>query len=85
MSGCTPVRTPATPHTKQSKSECPIEGSEKSLDISEQKQYLSLVVNLMYLSVVCRTDICFAVNNLAQFVSNSGKAHWWSVRNQQVD
>ena len=75
MSDCKPVSTPAIPHTKQSKSDCPIEGSEKSLDICEQKQYRSLVGNLMYLSVVSRPDICFAVYNLAQFVSNPGKAH----------
>ena len=52
MSDCKPVSTPAFPHTKHSKSYCPIEGSEKSLDICEQKQYRSLVANFMYLSVV---------------------------------
>ena len=80
MSDCKPVSTPAIPHTKQSKSDCPIEGSEKSLDICEQKQYRSLVGNLMYLSVVSRPDICFAVYNLAQFVSNLGKAHWCALK-----
>ena len=80
MSDCKPVSTPAIPHTKQSKSDCPIEGSEKSLDICEQKQYRSLVGNLMYLSVVSRPDICFAVYNLAQFVSNPGKAHWCALK-----
>ena len=73
MYDCKPVSTPAIPHTKQSKSGCPIEGSE--LDICEQKQYRSLVGNLMYLSVVSHPDICLAVYNLAQFVSNPGKAH----------
>ena len=38
MSDCNPVSTPAILHTKQSKSDCPIEGCEKSLDICEQKQ-----------------------------------------------
>ena len=80
MSDCKPVSTPAIPHTKQSKSDCPIEGSEKSLDICEQKQYRSLVGNLMYLSVVSRPDICFAVYNLAQFVSNPGKAFWCALK-----
>ena len=80
MSDCKPVSTPAIPHTKQSKSDCPIESSEKSLDICGQKQYRSLVGNLMYLSVVSRPDICFAVYNLAQFVSNPGKAHWCALK-----
>ena len=34
----------------------------------------------MYLSVVSRPDICFAVYNLAQFVSNPGKAHWCALK-----
>ena len=80
MSDCKPVSTPAIPHTKQSKSDCPIEGSENSLDICEQKQYRSLVGNLMYLSVASCPDICFAVYNLAQFVSNPGKAHWCALK-----
>ena len=80
MSDCKPVSTPAIPHTKQSKSYCPIEGSEISLDNCERKQYRSLVGNLMYLSVVSRPDICFAVYNLAQFVSNPGKAHWCALK-----
>ena len=33
----------------------------------------------MYLSVVSRSDICFDVYNLAQFVSNTGKAHWCAL------
>ena len=37
--------------------------------------YRSLVGNLVNLSVV-RPDICFAVYNLTQFVSNPGKEHW---------
>ena len=54
MSDCKAVNTLAIPLTKQSKSVCHIEGSENSFDISEQKQYLCLVGNLMYLSVVSR-------------------------------
>ena len=46
MADCKPVSTPAIPQTKQSKWDCPIEGSEDSLDIS-QIQYRSLVGNLM--------------------------------------
>ena len=34
----------------------------------------------MCLSVVSRPDICFAVYNLAQFVSNPGKAHWCALK-----
>ena len=80
MSICKPVSTPAIPHTKQSKSDCPSEGSENSLEFREQKKYRSLVGNLMYLCVVSRPDFCFAVYNLAQFVSNPGKAHWCALK-----
>ena len=34
----------------------------------------------MYLSVVSRSDICFALYDLAQFVSNPGKAHWCALK-----
>ena len=44
------------------------------------KPYRSLVGNLMYLSVVSRPDICFAVYNLAQIVSNPGKEHWMALK-----
>ena len=71
---------PALPQTKQSKLDCPIEGTENTLEFCEQKQYRSLVGNLMNLSVVSRPDICFAVYNSAQFVSNPGKAHWCALK-----
>ena len=80
LSDCKPVSSPAILHTKQSKSDCPIEGSEKSLDICEQKRYRSSVGNLMYKSVVCRPDICFAVYKLAQFASKLRKAHWCALK-----
>ena len=80
MLDCKPVSTPAIPHMKQSKSGCSIEGSENSLEFCEKKQYRRLVGNLMYLSVVSRPVICFAVYNLAQFVSNPGKAHWYALK-----
>ena len=44
------------------------------------KPYRSLVGNLMYLSVASRPDICLAVYNLAQFVSNPGKEHWVALK-----
>ena len=44
------------------------------------KPYRSLVGILMYLSVVSRPDICFAVYNLAHFVSNQGKEHWVALK-----
>ena len=39
-----------------------------------------LVGNLMYLSIVGWHVICFAVNTLAQFVSNPGKEHWVTLQ-----
>ena len=80
MSDCKPVSTPAITHTKQSQSDCPIENSDHSLVFCEQKQYRSLVGKLMCSSIVSRPDICFAVYNLAQLVSNPGKAHWCALK-----
>ena len=80
MPDCKPFSTPPIPHTKQSKSECPIESSEKSLEVYEQKQYRSIVGNLMYLSLVSCPDICFSVYTSAQLVSNSRDAHWCALK-----
>ena len=41
MSDCKPVSTPAKSHTKQSNSDCPVDGRENSLEYCEQKQYRS--------------------------------------------
>ena len=82
-SDCKPASTPATPHTKQSQSDGPIDGSESSPEFCEQKQYLNLVGNQMHLSVVSRPDVCFAVYNLPQFVSNPGTAHWCALKHLQ--
>ena len=41
---------------------------------------LSLVGKILCLFVVSRPDICFAVYNLAQFLSNPGKAHWCALK-----
>ena len=80
---CKPANTTATPHTKQSQLDWPIDGSESSPEFCEQKQYFSLVGNLMYLSVVSRPEICFAVYNLPQFVSIPGKTHWRALKHLQ--
>ena len=48
MSDCEQVSTPAIHYTKQSKSDCLIEGSGNSLEFYEQKQYRSLVGNNVY-------------------------------------
>ena len=81
MSDSKPANTLPIPHIKKSKLDCPIEGSDNSLEFREQKQYRSLVGNLMSLHVVSRPYIWFAVYNLTQFVSNLGKAHWCALKN----
>ena len=48
MSDCKPVSTAALPHKKQSKLDCPSEGSENSLEFCEQKQNRSLVGNNVF-------------------------------------
>ena len=80
MSDREPVSTPAIPKKKQSQSDNPIESIDNSLEFCEQKQYQSLVRNLMYSSVVSRSAICFAVYILAQFVSSLSKAHWCAMK-----
>ena len=61
MSDSKPANTLPIPQIKKAKLDCPIEGSDNSLEFREQKQYRSLVGNLMYLHVVSRPYIWFAV------------------------
>jgi hypothetical protein len=81
MTDCHSVSLPAVAHTRQSKVDCPKEGSPEFDNLqSIRVQYRSIVGNLLYLSVVSRPDICFAVANLSQFVSNPGLPHWKALK-----
>ena len=44
------------------------------------KPCCSLIGNLKHLSVVSRSDICYAVDNLGQLVSIPGKEHWVTLK-----
>lgn len=66
--------TPMEPHVKLSKHQSP------SDDVGKAKMqtfpYRSLVGSLMYLAMGTRPDLVFAVQQLSQFLTNPGKAHW---------
>lgn len=67
MNDCSPVSTPAESHVKLSKPE-----EESDLKVP----YRELVGSLMYLAIVSRPDIAYAVSVLSQFMTNFNAHHW---------
>ena len=45
-----------------------------------QTEYQSAIGGLMYLAVSTRSDVAFAVSNLAHFSSNPQKKHWTTLK-----
>ena len=43
--------------------------------------YLSTFSSLMYAMLCTRPDICYAVGIVSRYQSNSGRAHWTTVKN----
>ena len=78
MKDCNPVKAPADPHQKLTKSMSPTTEDE------EQKMrdvpYLEAVGRLVFISQTTRPDITYAVHNVARFNSNPGVPHWNAVK-----
>lgn len=67
-----PVKTPLEPGTVLTKEKCKTEDREYP--------YRELIGWLMYLSIVTRPDISYAVSYLSQFNSCYGKTHWEAAK-----
>ena len=68
LQNATTVTTPLAPGVILSKEQCPAKPHENS-------HYRELIGSLQYASLATRPDITFAVNKLAQFLTNPGAAH----------
>jgi hypothetical protein len=60
------------------KSDCPDNFEERQK--MEKVPYREAVGGLMYLAVVSRPDIQYAVNQASRFLENPGQAHWAAVK-----
>ena len=73
MESAKPVKTPVDTSTKLVKAT----ESEESID---QQLYQSAVGSLLYLSVGTRSDIAYAVSNVAKYSSHPTNKHWVAVK-----
>ena len=78
MTDCRPVGTPMLPGIKLSSEQCPKPDEEKA-EMSKVP-YINVVGSLMYLAIMTRPDIAYAVGVLAHFNSNPGVEHWKAVK-----
>jgi len=78
MADCKPVGTPILPGHNLSSTQCPNTPEEKAE--MDGIPYINAVGSLMYLAIMTRPDIAFAVGVLARFNSNPGKVHWNAVK-----
>ncbi len=79
MSDCKPIGTPMEPNCHLSKSMCPEVGSEEQKEMANVP-YRSCVMSLMYLALISRPDIAFAVKELSKFQQNPGREHWKAAK-----
>ena len=73
-----PVKNPARKEIKLSKEQCPKTPEEKR-DMASVP-YRQVVGSLMYLANGTRPDIAHALNSVARFCANPGRAHWNALK-----
>ena len=73
MQDSKPTGTPTDVNSK-------LQPAMTQVDPVKQTECQSAVGSLMYLSVCARSDIAFAVNNLARFNSSPQKKHWTALK-----
>lgn len=75
MLECKPLAIPADPHTKLLARTTPSE----EMDI-DSGRYREAVGSLQYAAICTRPDICYAVNQVAQYSSAPNKSHWEAIK-----
>jgi hypothetical protein len=75
---CSPVSTPMDPGVCLSTSQSPSTPEDKAF--MRTVPYVSAVGALMYLAIVTRPDIAYAVGVLCRFMARPGPEHWKAVK-----
>ena len=78
MDNCKARKTPMIPKNTLSLEQCPKTPEEKQLMLNIP--YMNAVGSLMYLAMMTRPDIAYAVGVLARFNANPGMEHWRAVK-----
>jgi hypothetical protein len=78
LSDCRPVSTPLDPGTRLDASLAPSMPAEVAF--MHTVDYVSAVGALMYLAIVTRPDIAYAVGVLCRFMANPGPEHWKAAK-----
>jgi hypothetical protein len=75
---CSPVSTPMDPGVRLSTSQSPSIPEDKAF--MHTVPYVSTIGALMYLAIVTRPDIAYAVGVLCRFMARPGPEHWKAVK-----
>jgi transposase InsO family protein len=78
LSDCRPVSTPLDPGTRLDASLAPSTPAEVAF--MRTVDYVGAVGALMYLAIVTRPDIAYAVGVLCRFMANPGPEHWKAAK-----
>ena len=78
MNNCNPRTVPADPNSRLSASMSPKTESDRA--VMKKVPYRQAVGSLMYLMVMTRPDIAFALSQAAQHCENPGMPHWKAVK-----
>ena len=78
LTSAKPVTTPMEPNTQFSIEQSP--STHKQVSQMQGVPYREAIRCILWLAVVSRLDITFAVGILSQFVQNPGPVHWEAVK-----
>lgn len=78
MEDCNAVNNPLDTSIKLSKDMSPTT-EEEALEMKDIP-YRQAIGSLLFLAMISRPDICYAVNALSRYCNNPGKQHWTSKR-----
>jgi hypothetical protein len=78
LSDCHPISTPLDPGTRLNTSLTPSTPAEVAFMCTVD--YVGAVGALMYLAIVTRPDIAYAVRVLCRFMANPGPEHWKAAK-----
>lgn len=78
MQDCKPQMIPADPNLELHSLQCSSEDGEAQKTLNAP--YRDAVGSLMFLAVVTRPDIAFAVSQVSRFLHNPSEIHWTAVK-----